>query len=523
MSLFDTNKRLFSSNQPTQTATRGAYFPHTLKPYGNLSQSIQGIQGMLTGRKKLYAQDVASQTANYYLRTNHAVASFIREIGNNVVGSTLGSIQSKVAAFSPEENQNINNFIEQEWYKFSKAENFDLSGRFDISEFLTQAITKYLIEGEINIRSFKLGKYGSQYQLLDFSSLDFTYHTGNVFNGVEIDGYTRPVAYWIVDNDEKKYRIPAKEFIHIAAINGVSEYRGTSVLTPSFQQLENIDSYEQAEITAAINEATSVIYYKSDSNYVKAYEGASSVADIATFNPNTTTDTTTPSGYDPSNILAGSGVQHGGIAIEALPAGVDIGQLASNHPNTGFVDSLKMLYRNLGAALGLPYSTLLLDLSDTNYSSMRAGEIFKRKLFRKLSNLLISKLLEPIYTQWLTKLIQSNKTVFPKINGSYDAYFQVSFPLPKFQYVDPEKDIASDIAALDNGLTTWSALINEQGIDFEDFLLQKKADEERAKQLGVSLETKQDKINAVELAKVQSFQQAPTEKAPVKKKQAPQL
>lgn len=501
MTLFNRIKAVFSKETPIQTQTR-SFFPNTLKPYGHLSQSILGISAHITGKKPLISNDVAAKQANYYLRTNHAVASFVREVVNQSVGITLGNLQSKITDLSPEENQRLNSKIETAWIDFSKAENIDLSGRFNLTEFLSLTLTNYLIEGESNIRIFNTGKYKNKYQLLDFISLDYNRTGGNCFNGIEIDGFTTPVAYWIVDSSEQRFKIPAKEFIHFGNYMSVSDYRGTSLLSTAFSTLDKIDAYESAEIEAAINEATKVIYYKSDNSYMKAYEGAATAQDIANFNPATPATPSITLPYNPTALLAGSGVQHGGIAIEALPAGVDLGQLSSNHPNNGFTEANKMLYKNLGAALGIPYSTLLLDLSDTNYSSMRSGEIFKRPLFRKLSLLLINKVLTVIFENFINNFINDNKADFPKLNNSYAVYKAPNFPLPKFSYINPLDDIEADIKALDNGLRNWSDVIGEQGMDFEDFLKQKKLDDDLMTSiLGTTLKTETEKANMVEYFK----------------------
>ena len=512
MDLFKQIRSYFGTKPSLQDQTR-SFFPNQLKPYGNLNQSLLTSYAHITGRKPLLAADVASRQANYYLRTSPAVTAFVREVVNNSVGTQLGSLQSKISGLSPEENARLNSLIETKWIDFtSKPENFDLSGRFDITEFLSMAVSNYIIEGEVNVRIFGAGKYKYKYQLLDFASLDYTIQRGNTFYGVSIDGFTAPISYWLVDSSEQKFEIPAREFIHFGHYLNVADYRGYSLISPGFDALDKINSFESATVNAAINEATKVIYYRTTDAYSKTYEGAGSAADIAAFNPNAT-DTATASGYDPSAVLAGSGVLAGGIAVESLPAGVEMGQLAANHPGGSFVDADRLLYKILGSAFGIPMASLMLDLSEANYSSMQAGELFKRPVFRKISRLMVKKFLEPVFENFMNSLIASDKKNFPKVDGSYDVYKQPTFPLPKFSFVNPVDGINAEILAVQNDMRLWSDLLADMGWDFEDFLRQKKLDQELMAQIGVSLKTAQDKDLTLEYFKTNSVNTSKPSKA----------
>ncbi len=59
---------------------------------------------------------------------------------------------------------------------------------------------------------------------------------------------------------------------------------------------------------------------------------------------------------------------------------------------------------------------------------------------------------------------------------------------PKFDYVDPKKDVEAEILAIDAGLKSRTQAISERGYDAENIDAEIAADKERADALGLCFE-----------------------------------
>lgn len=431
--------------------------------------------------KSFSAEETLRQARNYSV-SDPVIASLLRTMRNNVIGPTGFTFQSKVSGLSEEKNSEINTKIEYAWYDFTQVQNVDISARFNLTDMLHKALDKYLIDGEIAIRIYYTGKYGIQLQLLDFEAIDYKYNAGNVFNGVEIDGYTKPIAYHILDANGDRYRIPAEQIIHVCNYYDVAKYRGMSFLTPALETLRDINTYNKAEITAAINEATRVLTYESSESYGTAYEGAS---DLTSFNPNAQPepqDTISPT----LEALASSSIRVGSTSIEALPNGVKLNQLSSNHPSSASPEFQKTFYKRLAAGLGISYLTLMLDLDDSTYSGSRATALLERPTYKRFRTILIEKILNRVYKLWLTEYLSKNKATMPKIDGKYDAYFEFEFMGLGFDYINPKDEADAQVVALNSGLITLTEILAERGKDLEDHLKTLVAEKEKLSQYGIN-------------------------------------
>ena len=469
----------------------------SILPASNFYAIGGGLRSMLGQVYSFFTDDGTSfnhletlTRARNYALVDPIVNSFIRIMQHNSIGYTGLTLQARTP------NAALNSKIETLWSDFSKGKNFDISGRFSCNDFLFRAISQYLIDGEIVIRKYKNtdSKYGYQYQLLDFESINFNINKGNIFNGVEVDGYLRPVFYHLKSANGKTTRVPAEEIIHVIhSIPGqVGSYRGLSVLAPAIPLLKDINTYTKTELQAAINEATKVISYESDWNYGKAFEGSSSASDIANFKPGAPIDPAsamTPDKQSEMLLMARQNTQiiNGGLGIEALPPGVKLTQLASNHPNSASTGFTKGHYTKLAAGLGISYITLMQDLSGANYSGSRATYIAERPTYRKIRSMIIEQILDPIYEEFVIGLIASGKLPEAKrVDNSYDTYLEHDYMGLGWESVDPIKDANAAVTLIGSGLMAPSTYTAEKGIDFEDHLKQIQRDKKLMEQYGIT-------------------------------------
>jgi len=471
----------------------GVTLPNPVVPsFGSrLSGIFGGIYNFFTDTGESYDAFKTLVLARNYALADPIIASYIRVMKNNVVGHTGFNLQSKIDIGDPKQNSDIKVQIENEFYKFMSDPNaFDISGRMNSTEFLRAALRNFLIEGEIVIRIYKNGPYGYQFQLLNFDSIDYTYSTPHIFNGVEIDQFTKPVAYWIKDAFLKRVRVPAEEIIHIINEFDSAQYRGISTLSSVLNILKDINTYRKTEIAAAMAEATNVLTYEATPDFGRAYEGAQgSAGDVAMFKPgqpgmvagadNLDTGKAILEAYQSSTIRVGT------TAIEALPPGVKLSQIGSVHPNKSVSEFQKSIYKLLGAGLGVSYLTLMMDLDASTYSGGRQTALLERPTFKFFRELLIEKILERIYKLVMPGIIRKLK--LPMVNNAFEAYMDHQFHAHGFDYINPKDDMAANVMGINSGLMSYTQVLGENSVDLEDHLKTLQSERALMAQYGISL------------------------------------
>lgn len=462
-----------------------------------------------------------NQARNYAI-TESVIVSFLRTMQNNVIGHTGYTLQSKFNAKSMEENSEINTLIEYAWYDFCKKENFDISGRFNLTEFLHHALKNYLIDGEIVIRIHAGGKYGIQLQLLRFDDIDYKLNTGRIFNGVEVDNYSRPIAYHIKSTDRKtSHRVPAEEIIHLANLNNPGTYRGISFLVSVLPLIKDINSYRKAEIQARMNLATNVLVYEADYQYGRAYEGPH-IENTKVKPTNTPPATGSELAIAARNTIAAyesSTIAQGGLAIEALTPGVHLKKVGGDASLASSPEYLKSFYKLLAAGLGISYLTLMQDLDASTYSGARATALLERPTYKRFRTLLIENVVDKIYNLWLPNCLRMNVNKMPKINNRYDAYYEHEFMGLGFDYINPKDEAEAQKVALEAGIITYSSVLAERGIDFDDHLITIKKEQEKMAKYGIFLGKPEEK--AVKSQEKEPKEAENVEKKPLKKTYKP--
>lgn len=114
----------------------------------------------------------------------------------------------------------------------------------------------------------------------------------------------------------------------------------------------------------------------------------------------------------------------------------------------------------ISSAYGIPYHTLTGDLTQANYSSLRAGWLeFRRQTEQDQELLIIPNLCEPVWRAFIAQAVLAG--VLPEEAGDARAIWTP----PRFEMVDPVKDTDAIIAQIRAGLITWARGVAEMGFD----------------------------------------------------------
>jgi len=411
---------------------------------------------------------------------NDFVRRFVGLVKGNIIGPRGVVLQAQSIGYSGMHDRPANDAIEEAWRDWCRPENCDFYGRLAFVEMQRQAIASAAIDGEILARKITgkaAGKFGLLVQHMDPESLDSDYNaelrnSGGVIRlGIEYDSNGRVAAYHIRSSSDDAYRapngnhyvrVPAREIIHAYLPEQVNQGRGYPWISTALQRLKMLDGYYEAALVAARAGASKMGFITStDGEYV----GDDVDADGATV----------------AEFEAG--------IIENLRSGETFQAFDPRYPHEQFGQFVKTCLQAIGGSLGVSYVSLSNDLEGVNYSSIRAGVLEEREAWKALQEWFIDAYLRPVFEAWMREArLRDAITVFGvPLSGPEEKYGRVSWQARRWAWVDPQKDMNASIMAINNNITTVSAVIREAGKDPEEVFQERAKEKARLAELGLTV------------------------------------
>ena len=156
--------------------------------------------------------------------------------------------------------------------------------------------------------------------------------------------------------------------------------------------------------------------------------------------------------------------------IMGLPEGSSITHVAQR-PAGGYVEHVKHELHLIAAGMGITYEMLTGDVREVNYSSARTAlQEFRRNAESEQWNLLIPRLIEPVYVAFVAALHDATNTAN---NPACD------HSTPKWEYIDPEGDTKSEQLAIATGLMSPSESLRRRGYKPDEVFAEIKKDLDR--------------------------------------------
>ncbi|MEW5890351.1 MAG: phage portal protein [Pseudomonadota bacterium] len=313
-----------------------------------------------------------------------------------------------------------------------------------------------------------------QLQMLPSEMLPFenrTLENGNVLRqGIEFDAIGRRVAYHFLRRhpgdvtdpalSAETVRVPADAVIHVVDPVDAGQLRGVSRFAPAIVKLFLLDQYDDAELDRKKVAAMFAGFVRRppkefDDRLERDEEGEGLMP------------------LEPGQLqILGEGED----ITFSQPA--DVG---------GSYEAFQ--YRTLlqiSAALGLPYATLSNDMLKANYSNTRAALVeFRRRIEAFQYSVLVYQLCRPVWQRWLTAAALSGALALPNWRNRRREYWACEWLTPKWEWVDPLKDINAEIAAIGAGLKSRAQAVAERGVDIEQLDAEIAADRRREDSLGL--------------------------------------
>lgn len=355
------------------------------------------------------------------------------------------------------------NTPDQEMDRAFNSARLDPSRLMSATALQRAAVRSWVISGEVlGLHRVVDGAYA--FQLLDPAQLDATKTEdlgagGSIIAGVERDAMGAIRAYWLLPHAPgdpfatatASVRVPAADVVHVFELEFPGQVRGISPLAPVLGELHHADIALEARLRQLQVSAMLTVIL------------------------------TSPDGTDPFDGEANPSLEPGAI-IRARP-GEEV-ETVNGPQSPDFNAFVKVIFRQIAAALGVTYEDLLGDLEGVNYSSFRGGALTARRKAEALRKvLLIEGFLEPVFSRWLA---------IERLAGRAGADLVPAWIEPAWPQIDPQKEAAADIAQLDAGLKSRREIIEARGREFATVVAEIAGDEARPRRADAARDTADD-------------------------------
>lgn len=263
-------------------------------------------------------------------------------------------------------------------------------------------------------------------------------------DGLRLDRRGRPTSFYVVSDPDpiwtsvqhqRGVEVSAEDFIFLARRQRLGQTRGISAFAGVTWLLEQLDSSIEATVVAQRLAACIGLVLKRNTRM----NGLS---------------TTTNNAGNAQRTLA----MEPGAILELYPD-EDMEQINPAQPGTNYRDFVSLLGRLVGVPFGIPLEISMLDFSQTNYSSSRSSALQAQKTWRQ-HQAMLRRYCSDIYKWKVINWVRAGK--LPATPGAMDH----SWITPGWSWVDPQKDLMADLAAVDFGIKTLTQIVEERGGDF---------------------------------------------------------
>jgi lambda family phage portal protein len=440
-------ERLAYRNANNLQATYTGANQSRISTYWSQSESITGLPHL-----NLQVHRYMRDRARSLIENNALASSILNRATENIVGN---GFQLQVLSSDTEWNKHCEELFNQ-WFHHA-----DYYGR-TWAQHQRLICNGLLRDGDIG--AALLGK--GQIQLVEGDYISSPYTNGNAYlhDGVELDKFGRVNQYWIMQFVNLQNRtwkpIKPKDFIFIGNIRRATQYRGETYFAQSFDLFDQLKGYLDAVVLSAKIAACLAIFIRQNSP-TAALQGLG-------YGRNAGNQSQRQLQLEPG-------------MIQALQPGEDIQQINPQQPGGNFDNNVRMLIRLLGTNFGMPLEQVLLDFSQTNYSSARASILQAQRSFECIQKLLVDDYFRRVYRWRVSKFINDG-LLEDRPDKFAHRWFAEEWP-----YLDPVKEIQASMLAVDAGLDTVRRQVMAKGLDPDKLLVERAAELNKMRQLDIPI------------------------------------
>lgn len=285
-----------------------------------------------------------------------------------------------------------------------------------------------------------------------------------VVEGIAYDALGKVAGYYLFDSHpgdmitprsrrSASAFVPAGSIIHYFETTRPGQGRGFPRLAPVIARTRDLSLYEDAELQRKNLETRLSVIGVGDIDALASAPNEAASADAR----------------DMGDLASGRMMQ--------LPSGTEL-TVVEPKPAGGFVEYSKHNLHLIAAGAGWTYEMMTGDVSEVNFSSARIRRIdYQRDAEQEQWLHVMPCLITPIMRA-VANAMELGGIVR---KASYD----VRYSTPKWSYVNPKDDVASDVAEIAGGLSSFSEKLRQRGYDPQEVTDELAQDVERLRKTGL--------------------------------------
>lgn len=410
--------------------------------------------------------------ARYLIRNNGYAANAVESWAGNAVGTGIKPSSGIADAVLKDRVQRL-------WLRWTDES--DAEGLTDFYGQQRRAARELFIAGEVFFRIRPRRPEDGlsvplQLQMLPAEMLPLNHNQAldnghRIRQGIEFDRIGRRVAYHFLRRHPgditdpglagETVRVPAESVLHIVDPVDAGQLRGVSRFSPALVKLFLLDQYDDAELDRKKVAAMFVGFVR---------------------RPERELDNTADRDDQGEPLLPLEPGQ-----LQMLDDGEDI-TFSTPADVGGNYESFQ--YRTLlqvAAALGLPYANLTADMLKANYSNTRAALLeFRRRIESFQHSVIVYQMCRAVWARWMDMAVVSGQLALPDYEQRRADYLDCNWLPPRWDWVDPLKDIRAETLAIQSGFKSRTQAIGERGFDAAMVDAEIASDRDREARLGLA-------------------------------------
>ena len=410
--------------------------------------------------------------AQHLIRNNGYAANAVESWAGNAVGTGIKPSSGIADAVLKDRVQRL-------WLRWTDES--DAEGLTDFYGQQRRAARELFIAGEVFFRIRPRRPEDGlsvplQLQMLPAEMLPLNHNQAldnghRIRQGIEFDRIGRRVAYHFLRRHPgditdpglagETVRVPAESVLHIVDPVDAGQLRGVSRFSPALVKLFLLDQYDDAELDRKKVAAMFVGFVR---------------------RPERELDNTADRDDQGEPLLPLEPGQ-----LQMLDDGEDI-TFSTPADVGGNYESFQ--YRTLlqvAAALGLPYANLTADMLKANYSNTRAALLeFRRRIESFQHSVIVYQMCRAVWARWMDMAVLSGQLALPEYEQRRADYLDCNWLPPRWDWVDPLKDIRAETLAIQSGFKSRTQAIGERGFDAAMVDAEIASDRDREARLGLA-------------------------------------
>ncbi len=413
------------------------------------------------------------------VRNDGYAKGVIDKLVTNIVGTGIKPL-------SKADDRTFRDKAQRLWLRWTDES--DADGLLDWYGQQAQAVRGWLEGGEIfaRLRPRFLADGLSvplQVQIIEPELCPHTYNAvlpngRRVRAGIEFDQIGRRVAYYfhpsrpgdVQDFDSGVLRrIPADNILHIFDPLRSGQLRGLPHLTQALIRLHELDKFDDATL----------LRQQLSNLFVAFLTKEADSEDEEALHP--LTGLPRDSEGDSPALTMEPGI------FQELEPGQRVEFSKPPDVQNGYRDFMRQQLFSVCAATGVPYEILTGDMSGLNDRVVRVIlNEFASRIEATQHQIVAFQMCRPIYRAWMDRAFLAGALPIPE---SYltepEPWAAVKFTPQRRRYLHPVQDVTAQVAAIEAGFTSRTAVVSEWGEDAETVDAEQAADNARADQLGL--------------------------------------